>query len=258
MRIARLFSLFAVTLGLTSSALAAVSFEGQYRLSSGSEVQGYFLMKKEVLPGGRNKVMTYSAGKDGRIDMAVKEADIKYTPVSVMHTARIGATTVTTTGSLRGSQYNVTRQTTGAGAPKTESMSLTVPADVQFELFIPDYVKMVKGKLEPGTRMVITRLLDEIGISVVDVVLGQRTKVNGNDVVPVELRPKDAAPKIVLYVTDQMEIVRIELGPARADLMPTMKDAVGSLSPNMAEIEKIMGGAPKPQRKAVVTATPSK
>lgn len=134
---------------------------------------------------------------------------------------------------------------------------MTIPSGALFEEFIPDYIKITKRDFVPGTTLLITKLLDDPGLSVVDVSIGQPVTVSGSKVFPLTITPKTKELPQIHYVTPEGEVIRMAQGPFTVDLVASLKDAAGTLPIDMKEVERVFGGVPKVVRKGAATPAPA-
>lgn len=254
-------SLFVASILATATANAAVTFQGIYKLTKGGAHQGVLILKKETLANGNRKVTSYVAFTDKRTNIGVYETDSKMNAISMTFTNGEAATITTFQGTLKGDQFVTTKTTAAANNPAVKGSAGTtvrVPGGTKFQWFSPDILKAAKGGLRPAEFMTVAFLVPEPGIQVVDLSVGPDEKIGNNIVMPVYSSPKDGVASWTIWVTNDLEPVRMNMVDLQADLVPTMSEAALTMTYDAKAIDATFGGPVKSQHKAVVvTAAPA-
>ncbi len=236
------------------TANAAVTFEGFYKITRGGQHTGFFIARKETTAAGMKLTDYFSDGKETA--MSVYEVGPKFNPLSASSRYRGVGPTLSTSGRVSGRTYSITK-TIEAGVKASEQLNLTLPGDVYFDIFLPDYIKMTKGGFPLGTKMVVIRLVDEPGVLVSDISLTAGDPVGPHKTTKIDVRPKDAEEPITFFVTAEGEIARILIRGLRYDLVPSLSEAVGKIPADMSDITATFGTMPKGLNKVLTAPAPT-
>jgi hypothetical protein len=244
----------------TSSARAAIVYEGFYKLTQGTKQTGFFVDRRETTANGQHKITRYSAFEGGDTQTEIYVVDSNFRAVeSSIATMKAGAVIHQSKATFSGG--SVTMTVTDAGQTPPAPVKSTVPTDVTFDAFIGDYMKSLKGgKFVTGTKLNIVRFTDEPGISVSEVTVGPMTNVGPWKTYPINVRPRDTEQPRSYFVSDEGQLVQARISGNTGLLVSTLKEATGTFPVNTGEIQKTFGGMPQgghPGKPAAKPAAPA-
>lgn len=246
-----------VTIAFTSSAKAAIVYEGYYKVMQGPKQFGYTIDRREKMDSNSNHKLTrYTALPSGDAQIETFEVDPSFRAVNYTFATSKGGTVMDQVQASFSGGW-VTMTSTASGKPAKDTQKFQIPSDTTFDPFLGDYLKSMKrGQFVPGTKLNVVRFVDEPGISVSEVTVGPSSMIGGRKTYQLDVRPRDVASALTYFVTDAGQLVQGRGMGFGVLLVSSLREAAGTIATNTAEIQRVFGGMPKGS--PVMAAEPAK